>query len=90
MQNKCNKLGFNKISLKCPTIYLLLEKKVTEDQLVEVCGVSAVMEAEEDYLESNFRQRCEAILPNPQDILPCDCAQKYLLLKRNFQMSIQV
>lgn len=90
-QEKCDKLRFIKSAkVKYLPYALLSEKTVTEDQLVEVCDVSAVMEAEEDYLEHNLRQRCEAIIPNPQDILPCDCAKKYLLLKRNFEMSTQV
>ena len=69
------------------TFFAISGKSITEEQLMEVANVSAVTEAEEDYLELNFRQQCQAIIPNPQDICPCDCAKMYLLLKRNLQQN---
>eukprot|EP00794_Sanderia_malayensis_P021011 gene21011-23063_t len=52
------------------------KKIVTEDQLEEVALHSNIFHANDDYLERNLRDQFEAVVPDPQTILPqivCKC-----------------
>ena len=57
---------------------------MTEEQLQEVAIQSGVLGIEEDYLEPDFRNRCEQLIPNPKDIDSKECANSYVYLKTNF------
>ncbi|CAB4034280.1 Hypothetical predicted protein, partial [Paramuricea clavata] len=58
--------------------------EVTEDQLKEAAFHSGVLDVEDDYLEPDFRARCEAIIANPADVKPKDCVDAFLYLKEHF------
>lgn len=57
---------------------------VTENQLKEVAELSDVLEGTNDYLEPEFRARCEVVIPNVHEVTPEEAANAYLYLKENF------
>jgi hypothetical protein len=60
---------------------------VTEQQLEEVANHSQIFEIEDDYLEPEFRERCEEIIPHPERIVPENCVNSFLYLKDNMPES---
>ena len=58
---------------------------VTDAQLHEVSDVSAVFEENDDYLDQEFRDYCDQILPNVLDLQPKDAAEAYIHLKASFE-----
>lgn len=64
-------------------VFFISEQIVTEDQLEEVALHSNIFDASDDYLERNLRDQFEAVVPDPQTILPQNCMQMYLTLKQN-------
>jgi hypothetical protein len=61
---------------------------VTDDQLKEVALHSGVLEVEEDFLDAEFRKKCEEIIPYPQKFEPSDCKCAFLYLKEKFLENI--
>ena len=59
---------------------------VSEKQLEEVALHSEVLDQDCDFLEAEFRKKCESII-SPADVEPADCAQAYMYLKRKFYHS---
>lgn len=47
------------------SLYVYSGLPVTEDQLREVALLSGVLDAEQDFIQPEFRSACERILPNP-------------------------
>jgi hypothetical protein len=70
---------------KCEQMYCYVQNilgwEVTEDQLKEAAFHSGVLDVEDDYLEPDFRARCEAIIANPADVKPKYCVDAFLYLK---------
>lgn len=60
------------------------ELSVTQDQLKEVALHSGVLEVEEDFLDTEFRSKCEEIIPYPDKVEPSDCKNAFLYLKERF------
>ena len=58
--------------------------EVTDEQLREAAFHSGVLDIEEDYLDQDFRARCEAILADPTEVKPKDCVDVFLYLKEHF------
>ncbi|KAG1682566.1 hypothetical protein GQR58_010849 [Nymphon striatum] len=56
---------------------------VTEEQLKEVATLSGVLNIKKDFLEAEFRRKCEQILPNIEDIEAKDCREAYMYLKES-------
>ena len=57
---------------------------IDEDQLKEVAELSEVLEGTDDFLDPEFRTRCEAVISNVDDIEPEEAANAYLYLKANY------
>jgi hypothetical protein len=55
--------------------------------LEEVANHSGVLETEDDYLEQEFRERCEEVIPHPERIVPENCVDSFLYLKHNMPES---
>ena len=55
---------------------------VTNEQLEEVSELSGVLDIPDDYLEPEFRARCEEIIDKPEDLEPKECINAFLLIKR--------
>lgn len=62
---------------------LFLGWPVTEDQLKDVAELSGVLELDDDFIESEYREKCERIIPFPGDVEPDQCADAYVYLKDN-------
>ena len=60
---------------------------VTEDELKEVAHNSGVLETESDFLDPEFRKKCEDIIPSPQDVELQEFVDAYLYLNHNFPTS---
>ena len=56
---------------------------VSEDELKEVAQYSNVLDSRSDYLEPDFREKCEKVIPFPADVEPNECIDAYLYLKQN-------
>lgn len=54
---------------------------MTETDLKNVATLSGVLGVEDDFLTSEFRDRCQAILPNPEDIVPNTYVEAFLQIK---------
>jgi hypothetical protein len=57
---------------------------VTEEQLKDVAEVSQVLEADQDFLESEFKSKCEEYIPFPEQVRPDQCADAFVYLKQKF------
>ena len=67
------------------TIYILfLEINVTSSQLDEAAVQSGVLEGFHDYLGQELREKCDQILPNPEQVVAKDCATAYINLKERY------
>ena len=60
---------------------LLLGNYVTEEQLMEVAEYSEVLNIPNDFLESDFRERCINIIPYPERIENGEWYDTYIHLK---------
>ena len=56
---------------------------LTEDDLKEAAEVSGVLNVADDFLQSDFRQICEEILPNVNEVKPSEFLEQFLFLKEN-------
>ena len=56
---------------------------MSEDELEEVAEYSHVLDTRSDYLEPDFRERCERLIPFPASVEPNECTDAYLYLKQN-------
>ena len=54
---------------------------VTDQQLQEVAEFSHVLDANDDFLDEDFRQECRRHIPNTEDIEPAQASNAYLYLK---------
>lgn len=61
--------------------------KIDEQQLKQVAELSEVLESNDDYLDSDFRESCARILPDPQNLEPSHCADAFLFLRERLQVS---
>ena len=68
-------------SFKCDTS---LGWPVTEEQLKDVAEVSQVLEADQDFLEPEFKSKCEEHIPFPEQVQPEQCADAFIYLKEKF------
>ncbi len=57
---------------------------VTDDQLKVVALHSGVLEVEEDFVDAEFRKKCEEIIPYPEKVEPSNCKDAFLYLKEEF------
>ena len=53
---------------------------IRETDLKSVAQLSGILDVEESFNTEDFQERCNAILPNPED-KPEDYVQSYLTLK---------
>jgi len=54
------------------------------EQLQKVAEYSGVLEEEDDFLEPEFRLKCQQIIPNVKEVQGKDCRKAYLHLKEHF------
>lgn len=57
---------------------------VEEDHIEEVATLCGVLEEEHDYLEKNFRERCDHLMEAFEEITNKNYVQSYLNLKEKF------
>ena len=62
----------------------LLGNYGTEEQLMEVAKCSEVLNVPNDFLESDFRERCINIIPYPERIKNDEWYDVYIYLKEKF------
>ena len=60
---------------------------MTEEQLQEVAAHAGVLEIDDDFLEAPFRNECERLIPDILEIQPEECAEAFIYLKQNFDLS---
>ena len=60
---------------------------VTEQQLQDVAEMSEVLEIDQDFVESEFRIKCERAIPFPEQVEPDQCADAYIYLKDKYLQS---
>ena len=60
---------------------------VTDEQLREVAEQSGVLNVPDDFLEPDFRAKCQHLIPDVLDIEPKDIQDAYRFLKENFNSS---
>lgn len=60
---------------------------ITEEQLQEAAIESGVLQMPEDYLNPNFREQCERLIPDHDTIKPHECRDAYMYLKQHFNDS---
>ena len=58
---------------------------VSEEQLEEVAEYSEVLQSGSDFLEQDFRNACENLIPFPERVEPSECMDAFVYLKNNFQ-----
>ena len=73
-------------------LFFVLGFEVSHSQLEEAAIQSGVLEATDDYLEQEFREICQELLPNPEQVSPEDCVAAYISLKERYvaQQSMHV
>ena len=49
----------------------------------EVANHSGVLEIDDDYVEQEFREKCQELIPYPERIIPEECEDSFLYLKEN-------
>lgn len=57
---------------------------LTEEDLKEAAEVSGILNVADDFIQPEFRQTCEEILPGVHDIKPNEFVEKFLILKENY------
>ena len=60
---------------------------VDEDQLHKAAVQSGVLDVDDDFLEPEFRQECERIVPSPDQITLQKFFDTFICLKRNFNIN---
>ena len=63
---------------------LFLGFEITSAQLEEAAIESGVLEGTDDYMGEEFREKCENILPNPDQVAAKDCATTFIFLKERY------
>ena len=63
---------------------LFLGFEITSAQLEEAAIESGVLEGTDDYMSEEFREKCENILPNPDQVAAKDCATTFIFLKERY------
>ena len=64
--------------------FLLLGFRLTEGQLKEVAELSGVLEVDHGYLEDDFREKCDLIIPYPEQVKNDEWFDSYIFLKSEF------
>ncbi|KAK6173659.1 hypothetical protein SNE40_017071 [Patella caerulea] len=59
---------------------------VNDDQLDEIFNHAKLDNVADDFLEADFRAKCEAIIPATENISPEDCVEAYIYIKQNFKV----
>ena len=59
---------------------------ISEGQLEEVANESGVLSVNNDFLEPQFRQACEDVIPTPADVECRDVQNAFIYLKENIRM----
>ena len=57
---------------------------VSEEQLKNVAEMSGVLEVAQDFMSTEMRQQCSAIIPYPTEVEPNECYDAFIYLKHNF------
>ena len=57
---------------------------ISDEDLEEVAQLSNVLENTDDYLPAEFRELCERVFPNVNEVLPKEASLVFLFLKQNF------
>ena len=57
---------------------------ITEEALADVREVSGVMDVGEDFIDPDVRRECERIIPEIDQVKPCDAADTYIFLKHHY------
>ena len=63
---------------------LFLGFEITSTQLEEAAIESGVLEGTDDYISEELREKCENILPNPDQVAAKDCATTFIFLKERY------
>lgn len=63
---------------------LFLGFEITSAQLEEAAVQSGVLEGTDDYISEELREKCEHILPNPDQVAAKDCATAFISLKGRY------
>ena len=67
-------------------VIYILGWDVSEGQLEEVAIESGVLSINDDFLEPEFRQACEEVIPTPADVDCTDVQNAFIYLKENITM----
>jgi hypothetical protein len=80
------------IGLNYIFLFFVLGFEVSHSQLEEAAIQSGVLEWTDDYLEQEFREICQELLPNPEQVSPEDCVTADISLKERYvtQQSMRV
>ena len=71
-------------------VIYILGCDVSEGQLEEVANESGVLSVNDDFLEPEFRQACEEVIPTPADVDCTDVQNAFIYLKENITMPVSV
>ena len=74
-------------TMKLYSPLFLLGWIVSEEQLEEAANESGVLSGNDDFLEPEFRQACERLIPKLEDIDPRDVQNAFIYLKQNITIS---
>lgn len=66
-------------------IIYILGWDISEGQLEEVANESGVLSVNDDFLEPEFRQACEEVIPTPADVDCKDVQNAFIYLKEKLQ-----
>ena len=58
--------------------------RVSEDDLEQVAKLSNIFDNTDDYLQPEFRQKCQDIIPDVTEVQPSEAANAFLYIKANF------
>ena len=84
----CTVCHVKRVKIKqCQKTLYILGWKIDEQQLKEVAELSGILESSNDYLDSDFRDCCARILPDPQNLEPSHCADAFIFLRERLQVS---
>ena len=71
-------------AVKLCIVFCLQGWPVTEEQLKDVAEVSEVLQADKDFIDSEYRSKCAEYIPYPDKVEPKDCADAFVYLKEKF------
>ena len=63
---------------------------VTEEQLKDVAEMSGVLEVPQDFLSTEMREQCSAIIPYPTEVEPNECYDAFKYLKHNLLQQLNL